>query len=335
MNKELLLSAMTAMALAAGIDTQEIQKSFNAGIKTQEHPLIKFAKGEITPEDLAVSGEISPTRAAHFIDLIQKSDEFLKKVTVIPMDQLTTTYDVWDMLRGSLVRVPEGQEPTEEQKKKIQNAGRKLSAKPVQLFADVTRSSILSNMHHPNFAAFLDSKFANRFAGDITYLGFVGSSDEYENADFKELNKGWIQVALDENGTNKVEYAEDDTMVDRLEKLVKSADDDLGDDARILIHRNDFLDYCLEVGKSTNTSELLIQAAAQGFAGYRFEITNNMPSGTYMLTPLKNLVFGMVSKIYRARKFNERKRAVEYTFDAHIDYDIAVPKFVSLATLSS
>jgi len=298
----------------------------------EKHILIQFAKDAIGPQDLAVSGEITASRANKFIDLITSQDDLLKRVNIIPMDSLKSTYDVWDMDKGVLVRVAEGSEPTNAKKKKISNKGRELDSKPMQLFADVTRASILNNQHRPNFISWLDGRFAKKFSNELIYLGFVGEKDDYANSDFKNLNKGWLQIVNDEADANKTTYAAEDSMVDRLQKLVDTADDDLPDDAKIFIHRKDFLKYCIEVGKSTNTAELLIQAAAQGFAGYEFVVTNNMPSGTYMLTPLQNLVIGVVSKIYRNREWNSRKRAVEYTFDIHADYDIAVPKFASLAT---
>ena len=301
----------------------------------EEHDLVKFAKGAIEPGDIAVNGTIDPTRAAKFIDLIQNQNQLLKKVTVIPMESLKTTYDVWDAQNGILVRVDEGKEPTAAELKKLQNEGRELDAKAMQLFADLTRGTILNNQHRPDFTAWLDKKFATKFANEMVYLGFVGKKDTYSPKVFENLNKGWLQVAQDETGTNKTTYAADDSMVARLEKLVNVADDSMGDDAKIFIHRKDFIKYCIEVGKSTNTAQLLIDAAAQGFAGYGFEVTNNMPSGTYMLTPPKNLVFGMVSKIYRSREWNGRKRAVEYTFDVYADYDIAVPKYVAIATQAS
>ena len=329
MNEEL-----KAFLKAIGVDVDALPGGFEKEVD-EESDLVKFAKDAISPSDLAVSGTISPTRAIKFIDLITKNSKLMDKVTVIPMSSLKTDYDVWDMEKGVLVRVAEGSEPTAAKKKKIENAGRTLDAKAMQLFADVLRSTILNNQHRPNLTAWLDSKFATKFANELVYLGFVGVKDDYSNSAFENLNKGWIQVAKDESDTKKGTYATDDTMVARLEKLVNNADDDLGDDAKILIHRKDFQKYCIEVGKSTNSAQLLIEAAAQGFAGYGFEVTNNMPSGTYMLTPLKNLVFGMVSEIYRAREFNSRKRAIEYTFDIQADYDIAVPKFVSLLTPES
>jgi len=335
MNKEELLKFITALSISQGIGVDELTKGLPQENSNEEHILVKFAKDAISPSDLAVSGTITPTRANKFIDLIEKNNQILQKVTVIPMESLESEYDVWDMQKGSLVRVAEGSEPSSDQKKKLENKGRKLSAKPMQLFADVLRATILNNQHRPNLTAWLDGRFSIRFGNDLAYLGFVGEKDDYSNSLFKNLNKGWITIAKEESETKTGTYDSSDTMVERLQKLVDQADDEVGDDAKILIHRKDFIKYCIEVGKSTNSSALLIDAAAQGFAGYGFEVTNNMPTGSYMLTPLKNLVFGMANNIYRAREFNSRKRAIEYTFDIYADYDIAVPRYVSFIEASS
>jgi len=322
---------LRAFLKSIGVDI-EGANSFTPGENEEQSDLVKFAKSAISPADLAVSGDISASRASQFIDLIEKENSFLSKTTVIPMESLKSEYDVWDMANGVLVRVAEGSEPTATQKKNIENNGRVLDAKPMQLFADVLRATIINNQNRPNLTSWLDQKFATKFGNELVYLGFTGENDTYSPANFKNLNKGWITLAKEVSGVNKSTYAADDAMVKRLEALVDNADDNMGDDAKILIHRKDFLKYCIEIGTSTNTASLITQAAAEGFGGYGFEITNNMPSGSYMLTPTKNLVTGIAQKIYRSREWHSRKRAIEYTFDIYADYDIAVPKLVSFVS---
>lgn len=325
---------IAALLKAFNVTPEAIAEVQNSGTP-EEHELIKFAKGVIAPEDIAVNGVLTPSQSSKFVDLIQNANEFLKEITVQPMDKLKTNYDVWDIARGILVRVPEGSKPTSRQLKKIKNSGRMLVAQPMQLFATLTKSSILNNRHKPNFAGWLEKKYSTAMANDMAYLGFVGKEDDYSNDNFENLNKGWIQVAKDDTDTKKVTYAESDTIKDRLDKLVEKADDTMPDNAKIMIHRKDFLKYCSEIGTSTNTSDLIITAAAKGHSGYEFKITNDMPRGEYMLTPLKNLVFGIVAEVGKSREWNGQERAINYTFDVNVDYDIAVPAYVTIATQAS
>jgi len=330
------LSLAAAGAIASGEfsvdDMQKMVKSLDASDGDEnndsENDLVKFAKGAITPEQLSVSGTITPRRASLMIDLIQSQSSFLSRISVIHMDSLSSEYDVWDMANGILVRVAEGAEPTEAQKKQISNAGRTLTALPAQLFADLTRSTILSNQWRPNLTGWLDERFSIKFGNEMVKLGFDGVADDYANTKFNELNKGWIYLAQTEADTVKSKYSVDGTMVQKLERLVQAAADDMPEDAVIFIHRKDVIKYASEVGASTNNAALIMEAAAKGYGGYSFEVNNKMPRGVFMLTPLKNLVLGVSGEMSRDRVWNARKRAVEYTFDVSNDYDIAVPKFV-------
>ncbi len=336
MNGKIFLSSLVSALVSAGelsksdIDAL-VPKLFNAD-DPEQNELIKFAKGAITPTELAVSGTLSSTRANLFIDLIQDESAFLQKTTVVPMASLESDYDVWSMASGVLVRVAEGIDPTDAQKKVIQNVGRTLNAKSVQLFADVLRSTIINNQNNPNLMAMLDRSFAKKFGDEIVLLGFTGTADDYAGGLFTELNKGWVHLAANEADSKKTTYASDATMVERLDALIANSDDTMPDDAKILIHRKDFVKYASEVGAATNNAQLIMQAAATGHGGYGFEITSKMPRGTHILTPLKNLVTGVCSTISRDRAWNSRKRAIEYTFDFATDYDLAVPKHASYIT---
>jgi len=293
-----------------------------------ENDLIKFVKGAITSEQLAVNSTVTPRRAAIMIDLIQSQNDFLNKITVVNMDSLTGEYDVWDMASGILVRVPEGSLPSEAQKAIIENRGRTLDAKAVQLYADLLKSAIISNQWRPDFTGFVDARFSTKFGNELVKLGFEGIADDYANSNFNELNKGWVHLASTESATSKSVYSPDDTMVEKLNRLIEASDDDMPENAVILIHGKDVLSYATEVGASTNNAALIMEAAAKGHGGHSFEINNKMPRGIFMLTPLKNLVMGVAGQMSRDRQWIPRKRAVEYTFGMFNDYDIAVPKYV-------
>ena len=52
-----------------------------------------------------------------------------------------------------------------------------------------------------------------------------------------------------------------------------------------------------------------------------------------MATPLENLVLGVCLDISRNRWYDPEERALKYIFDASVDYEIIIKKWVSIATL--
>ncbi len=296
--------------------------------------VIKFAKGLITPESLTITGSLTPKQSKGFYSAIVNNNEFLKKVTTKQMNSLELFVDAYDVAEGILVRVPEGSEPTNSQKRTYSNIGCTLRALKAQLFADVTRSTIENNADNPNFEKELFNGFSIRFGNELVKLGFEGVDETGDS--FENLNKGWIQVAKDSSDVKKDTYASTDKMVDRLSGLIENLDKDAkGPSTSILMSWSDWEKYMLELADTTKTAALFTDAKTKSFMGYPIEVNKYMPNGVYMATPLKNLVFGMLTKIYRERTWNARKRAIEYTFDVGNDYEIIIKKWVSLMTLTT
>ncbi len=298
--------------------------------------LIKFAKGLISPEDLAVSGVLKPQKATRLIDLIVDNSAFLKKVSVERMRRLKKEIDVYDIANKVLVRVAEGSEPTDSQKTGISNIGKTLDALSVQLFADVKKSTILDNQDNPTFIRDLDNKFAKKFANELTLLGFTGIGTD--GSDFDHLNEGWIHLAENSANTKKITWDNDstdgstDNYVTRLEKLLSVVDDDVLDSVTILMSPRDYEGYVKEISTDNKAINVLLNGDAKSFLGHPILPVRYFPSGKYMATPLENLVFGICGQIQRDRQYNARKRVVEYTFDIAVDYAIEVDKFCAICT---
>jgi hypothetical protein len=295
--------------------------------------LTSLIKNNILPKDFELSGNLTPAQAKIMIDTIKDSSEFLKKVQTVPMLKLETEVDAYDIAEGILIRVAEGDEPTAEQLATIKNIGCKLQALPVQLFANVTKSSIENNAFNTTFDQDVFKKFMRRFSNELVYLGFAGVGAE--GTTFKELNNGWLDIIRTSEDTNKATYSEDATVSERLTALVENVHEDVIGEASIVINPKDYQKYLLEIAKDTATASILLNATAKSFLGYPIEVQNKIPSGTYIATPLKNLVFGMCQDIFRAREWNNRKRIVEYTFDVSCDYEVVVKKWATICEVDS
>jgi len=290
--------------------------------------LIKLIKDAISATDFELSGNLTPANANIMIDTIKDNSSFLSKVQTVKMMKLETDVDAHDIAEGILVRVNEGDEPTAEQLAGLSNIGCKLSALPVQLFANITKSAIENNIYNEKFDEETFQKFMKRFSNELVYLGFAGTAAT--GASFTTLNNGWLDIIRTSNLTPKATYEAGATVSDRLTALVRKVHEDVIGESAIIINPKDYQEYLLEIAKDTATASILLNATAKSFLGYPIEVQNKIPQGTYVATPLKNLVFGMCMDIFRGREWNSRKRVVEYTFDVACDYEVIVKKWATI-----
>lgn len=294
--------------------------------------LSKILKGgSIAAADVALSGQLRPEVAHNFVNAIKDNSKFLQKITVKRMKKLSMEIDAWDVAKGILVRVPSGQTPTDEQRRKLDLIGTNLEGKSVQLFARILKDALNDNQDNPNFEKEQYDAFTKAFGNDLALLGFVGERDDYANKEFKELNKGWIQVARESNDVNKKTYTKSTKVIDRLTVLVDEIHDDVFDEAVILISPKDYRAYNKEIS-NLNVANILINGDARQILGVPLEVQPLMKSGEYLATPLKNLILGVGVLIDRNRYYDNEERALKYIFDTFCDYEIVIKKWASLLT---
>lgn len=287
-------------------------------------------KASFAATDTTLSGSLTPEQAHNFVQVVKDNSDFLNKINVVKMGRLTKEVDAWDVAKGILVRVPSGQKPNEDQRKKLGLVGCKLDAKSVQLFARILQDALEENKHNPSFESETFEVFSKAFGNDLALLGFVGKSDTYANS-FETLHKGWLQIAKDSSEAVKVTYTESQSVSDRLKALVKSIAADAKANSVILINPNDVSTYNEELSK-LNSPTHLIEAGAKKILGVPFLESPLMPEGEYLATPLKNLLLGIVLDIRRNRWYDAEERALKYVFDVFVDYEIAIKKWVSIMT---
>ena len=289
-------------------------------------------KGSMTALNSTLSGSLTPEQAHNFINVIKESNGFLQKITTEKMGRLTKELDAWDVARGILVRVPSGEKPSEAQRAQLSLVGCKLDAKPVQLFARILQDALEDNKSNPSFEKDTFESFTKAFGNELAYLGFVGTSDTYNNT-FATLNKGWLQIAKDSSATTKITYAAPDKVSDRLAALVASIPADVFSEAVILISPADLQKYNKELSANA-AANILINGDAKKILGVPLEVQPLMPAGTYMATPLKNLVLGTVIDIRMNRWYDAEERALKYVFEVYAGYEIVVKKWVSLMNVA-
>ena len=110
--------------------------------------LSEILKASMGATDTVLSGSLTPEQAHNFVQVVKDNSSFLNKINVVKMGRLTKEVDAWDVAKGILVRVPSGEKPTEDQRKKLGLVGCKLDAKSVQLFARILQDALEETILH-------------------------------------------------------------------------------------------------------------------------------------------------------------------------------------------
>jgi hypothetical protein len=297
--------------------------------------IVALAKGLIAPTDLAVGGVINPKAATRLIQMVFKTD-FLVKVTTEMMTTLSQEVSALDMARRQMVRVPQGTDPDEGQFASAGNYGCVLTALPVQLFPSVTLDTLRNHRDNPELLSMLEESYTLAIARDLVDLGFNGVSDDNTGANreakFIRLNKGWLKIAKDAATTKKVNI---DPATDgwklTLTKVVSAADERALRDSVLIMNAADADDYFRQIAGPVTGSALIADSPIRRFEGRPIEAVGDMPRGQVMFTPLKNLVHGIHTEVKRDKSYHARKRALEFTFDMAVDYEIAVKEYCVVA----
>ena len=303
-------------------------------IKSGEHQgkeiddVVALAKNLIGPNDLAVGGTMSPQRAARLIGMIYE-DKFLAKITTDRMDRLEKEIDVIGVETRQLVRVPQGQEPSNDQKPGASQHGDMLRAQTVQLFPEVSLDYLRAHRDNPDLVKLVEQLFVQQLRNDLVDLGFNGVNDDGsgETADekFLALNKGWVQVAKEATQTPKKDIDPmTDGWGDTLALVMDAADVRYRANSTFVMNLADADAYAREMGAHVTGTPLTADSPLRRYQGNPIEAHPLMPQGHILFTPMPNLVFGVHKEIRQDRGYHQRKRALEYTFDQAVDYQIAV-----------
>lgn len=299
------------------------------GNNIQVAKLVAYSKGLIGPADIAVGGRLTPQQANGLIKLVFGND-FLKEITTTKMTRLKYEGQVLEVPRRSLRRVPQGTEPTDEQKSDVNEFGYTLEAESAQLFVDLTNDFLLNNQDNPQLSSELEGMFATRIQGELVDLAWNGTGNAADG-DFLKLNKGFIQIAKDSvaaGGDGAAKYRDIDpdlSWYDNLEALWKLVPDEIKAAAVIYMSSTDADSYAFQRGRDPVRGD---DQATRQIIGKAIRPVVGVPGGTVVITPPKNLIFGLCQDVSRSRAYHNRKRCVEMTFDMSVDFEIAAKQFV-------
>jgi HK97 family phage major capsid protein len=288
------------------------------------HDLIKIAKGMINPGDLNPGGQLRPQAAERLITLIASAG-FMKNVTTRRMRKMSADVSVLGIAARSLVRVPEGQTPTDDQRLGATQSGCMLTALPVQLFPQMALSALRDNADNPNLVAEVEAALANRMEAELEDLAFNGVADD-NSAGFTTLNKGWVQIASESDTTVKVDIDPSDAGGWRaaLKAIFDACPDVYRPQAAFVMNEGDADAYAYELGQHVTGSALVADSPLRRFLGRPILTSPYCPAGKLLFTPPQNLIFGISTDIWQKRRWDDDARALRWVFDFAVDFEIAV-----------
>ena len=287
------------------------------------HQLVQIAKGYIQPQDLRIGGDLRPEAATRIINMIV-ADHFLSQITIERMRKLKKEIFVRDIQPEQLKRIPQGQEPTENEMPSLEEYGWLLDALSVQLFPTIPLDTLRDNADNPNMVTNISSGFNTIFQNDLTNLGINGTAEATTpNPAFKELNKGWLQIATEETHSKKVTLS-GSTWIAKLAAVRKVSDYRYRPNSVFIMNPDDADEYDIEIGKHITGAAIITNQTGHQFLRQRIESCQFMPAGKLLYTPLKNLIMGISVLMRRDSAWHARKRVLEITYDMAIDYGIAI-----------
>lgn len=289
--------------------------------------------GSISPTDVVLGGELTPAQGRTFVNAIIKSDALLSKVTTDVTGKLKKVRSGLDIAKGMLTRHVSGTKAPEANLKKLGLVGCTLDmTNGVELNAKINDDTLEDNKHNTSFEKDQFAAFNVAFSNDLLHLGIVGVDDNTAiDAAFIELAKGWIQIAKDSGTVNKASSSNDGILM-RLKHLVKNAHDDVKGNAVILMSSSDYMDYQFEIAEKYKDLATLLSADKRSFMQMPIETRPDIANGDYLLSPLKNMIFGISSKVKRTRWYDNDESALKYKFVVYPDYEFDIHKYVTFMT---
>jgi len=295
--------------------------------------------GTISPTDVALNGTLTPAQGRALISAIVDNSGVLKRIVVDVTGKLTKKRTALDAAKGVLVRHISGVATPDTAKAKLGVVGAELDmTKYVVLEAQINKDTLDDNQDNPNFETEQYNGFSMVFSNDLTYLGFVGTADNAAaDAPFNQLAKGWLTIAAESDNTAKATYTivADDagaTVVAALRKVRETAHSDIRQTMSIFISPEDYESYTDYIESKHQNTTALTASGLYGFKGNELIIVPDMPQGTYLGTPLQNMVMGISKNIQRDRWWDPDRSAMRYRFIVNPDYEFDVHKYVTLVT---
>lgn len=298
----------------------------------------EYLKSLVTKAAISTTtgGQLTAQDAEKFISTVRdQNDVFGTHVDVVSVTGTTKNIDVIGLASRLLRGGVEGEAPSGTQSPTI--VRRQLVTKEVILPYDITYDFLEENIEGKDVDKLIQDAFAKQFSNDLLDLGCNG--DEASLDEFVKLNNGWVKVleadedtiALSVDAADVVKYK--DIIFPGLLKALPPKWRNDPDALAFYVSPNVEVDYrgsLAERGTALG-DQFLVEKKAARFNGIEVKPVAYFSDTVFVLTLKKNFKAGISRKITYETQRQPRKRLIEYTITAKVDYNYAVSEAIAYA----
>lgn len=297
-----------------------------------------MAKSAITTADLVAGGKLDAQRAKSFIDYSIDNTTIMKQCTVIRMTSDTYTLDEMGVNQRTIRKGVEVTAPTFTAG--ITTGKRQLQVTEIILPYDIGFQFLEDNLEKQGAEDHIARLFAAQFGNDVEDLGINGdtAAGAGPDQDFLTIDNGWMKIAKTETAFNKYDTnASTDYKGVVFQGMLRAMPDRWKRNKsmlKFLVSPTVEEDYRLSLADRQTAlgDRQLTDAAATTYAGIEIIAVPSMADTDLLLTPIKNLAYGIHEREIRVGKqVQERKRLVEYTTTARVDFQWIKPEAAVVA----
>jgi hypothetical protein len=303
---------------------------------TNEELLTLIEKAAITT---AAGGQLPPEAASQFIDTVVSQNEALQKLNVIKMSSATYRLDTLGVASRLMRKATEASEPVDT--KGISIGSRQLAYNEVILPYDISFNFLESNLEKDNAEDSINRVFATQFGNDLLDLAING--DEASADDFIKINDGWLKISGADSGIHPVTIAASPTFKTVFKDMLSAMPNKWKRNYADLVflvapdvevtYRNELADRATALGDAYLTEGR--RAQYQGVDVYPLPYLPGSAAPQCVLTTWKNLAVGIGRQIRVGKQIQERKRIMEYTITAKVDFNYVLSDMIVLAKKAS
>lgn len=285
-------------------------------------------------------GRLNQEQADKFITFMKDYSSFLTRIDMIKMNSPERMLETLDVNKRSMRKRAENAE--NKATGEVVTGERKLTAVPAIMPYDVTFDFFEENIEKDNADTTLAQLFARQFANDTVDLAFNGdeAASSTGSDDFLKINNGWIKILTTDSDAHK----HDSTTAEATKKdMIKIFDEMLGlmpsqyfqmyqeEDKNLLkifvshaenrAYKNQLVERNTALGDS-----VLINGQNVNYDGFEIVPVGFIPDGVRILTPYKNLAYGIYGDSLRVfHDVKPRFSRHEYTLMASFDFEVNNP----------
>jgi hypothetical protein len=282
-------------------------------------------KGIITPQEVSYSGNLTPKVSRNMLNAIIKNQPFLSTINSGIIGKLTQDLWVYNSSGRVIVRHKSGISPTEDQYKKLSKHVCNINASNgVSLNVKIGDDTLEEAQDNPNFIAEQTKEWNTLFGNDLEDLAFNGIADNTaQDAPFEELAVGFLHLAKNKTGTLK-ETTTATTVIDKLKYVVSKIPKSLKGRVPIILSPADLEAYNIEFADGLKNANAMLSADNKTFLGYKLIANDFMPIGTFLVTPLQNLIFRVSSQVKKQSWYENKESALHFKYVLFPDFEIGI-----------